>query len=695
MTGSSASDAGVGGAPAVDRAAQGWVGPALLLVVLLMLATRGVPGAVASMSPEVFGDRPYLVPSQALMLYLLLPVAILSAGVVWMAPGLLLVAAFGSARGVASFWLRGFLVALGVQAVVTIVTTTVVPGWVPSSVLLTAMIVVAAGSWGLYYRRGAHGDGGVDAGSSATAAPTGRRVGWLAAVPWLAVVCLIPVIFWLDLNDDGFEALEIGRTLGWFGVPRAPVDELLGLGIGMMPMAYPIRWFQALYGPIEASARLPLILYLPALYSATVLLIEHGARRVLGRWEELAVVAALGVMLFSLVFNASYDPYFADPASPTTFEILTVTLMLGAAWALVAGRVGWFFAFALIGFMGRPSVMPMVAFLGLGAAVFLERRAVTVLKWTILAVVSWFVLGALHGALLERLSGEVLYSGQSIVDRFRYLRFTGWERLRFVLIPCGLVPVLALARLHRLDPVARTLVFAAAAYFALVSVPAFVALHHYAPIMVLPVIVFWRLWVAEAQPRLAVPLVAGVGLVVSAALAAPRSFELNRTFRQVGERVVVQPGDYGSTRYDEHLAALAFEPYMGTLFPYEWNVDDPSRELVVGLQLAYYSRSNAEGLEGADYVFHGVDQPVPPGFTSITVDGGDDIDRAVEAGRALAVAVRDSTIWIDERTAPRRVGYRSRWLEIPRETMFFFFGIPAVNYDLDLSTLPLAWRLFN
>ena len=56
--------------------------------------------------------------------------------------------------------------------------------------------------------------------------------------------------------------------------------------------------------------------------------------------------------------------------------------------------------------------------------------------------------------------------------------------------------------------------------------------------------------------------------------------------------------------------------------------------------------------------------------------------------------VRDRDEWDADRYHPPATGYRSRLYKISRETSFYFKGVPAHNYDVNLGSFPLIWRIF-
>ncbi|TFH67087.1 MAG: hypothetical protein E4G90_00120, partial [Gemmatimonadales bacterium] len=256
--------------------------------VLGLLLTRGIPAAVRDSYPGALPAHPYFVPDHAVLLYLLLPVACLAAVLVLVLPGIFLVLALGRDERLEAVVVKGLGVSLAVHFVTTALAKTFFPRPIDPATFLALIIGAGVVAWGILVAR-LSGKGELR--WPASDGTTHRRLGWMAALVVVTVAVLLPILFWQDLNPDGFEAIEIGRSLSWTVLPRFLTKSgLVGLGIGMLPMAYPIHWFVMLFGPIEAAARLPLVLYLPVLFASILALIELRSPRRLGRFEETAIV---------------------------------------------------------------------------------------------------------------------------------------------------------------------------------------------------------------------------------------------------------------------------------------------------------------------------------------------------------------------------------------------------------------------
>lgn len=640
-----------------------------------MLLTRGVPRRVTQVVES--GDEATLVDSGlALGVF---PLGVVAAVAVWHLPGLLLTVGRNAREGFALWFLHGSLVSLGLQWGLGAALVAAHPGRVPSDhfigIWCALTLLLAARRWVVDRKGGAPPPlGPVDA----------RRFGWAAALVGIGVWVGFRSILHTELTSDGFEALEIGRSLSWFAVPRYPGEQgLFGLGAGMVAMAPPVRWFVDLYGPLDVASRLPLFLGLPTVLAGLLVVIEHRAPRRLSALEELALIAGLGGVFATLAWNATYGPYLVDPASPTALAVTTLGLLLGALAALVRGSPGWFVGFAVAALLARPTAVIVVVLAAGGIALTDRERRGPALKLLALALAAW---AATYGVYERAFLGSetAAYPAESLLDRFRYLRLWDPLRLAWVGVPAGIAPFAALFLWRRQDPWARSLTLVVAGYLAVVALPAFVALHHLVPAMVLPLAVFWRLGVFDGPPSHLRVGLAAVGSAAAILLALPRSGEGPTPFRTLGPRALVEVGRWDGDSYQEHGAFVeASTEAAGLLFGYDWDVEDPGGALVAGGQVAAYAgRRDSRSAPAPWVVVRDLAAPAPPGAeaslqaTSVRI-------HVMDTAAVTAFRFRSRATW------PQALLYR-----IPPTTLRSYRGIPARSYDLDLGSLPLLWRLF-
>jgi hypothetical protein len=657
------------------------LGVFLTLNLLIVIFLHDTVPAVAGLYPELPAPVHWFVASRIGLLYFLTPLVITAAIVTLLAPGLLIVIAGRWADTPGELVLKGF----GISLVLHFLTTSVVKVLTHSPLdparfmlLLSATLVV---TFGLLVLRALKTAGMFSMFSD----PGNRgRIYLLFAIPFLFIIPLLPAIFWQDLNADGFEAMEIGMTLSTSILPVFPTSAgTLGLGIGMLPMAYPIHWCIMLFGPIEAATRLPMVMYTVVVIAGLQAFIEHEAPRRMRPFEQAVLLLGVACYVTAISFNSGYDNYFTDMSSPPAYETLTILLIIGSGYFFWTGMRSWFLLFAVLGFLARPTMLLVVVLLGAGIWIAAPERRRPGLWLVAAATGIWVALlmGYEH-LYLHTVSGagNPGYSGGSILNRFRFLTFTDMRRFLYAAAPTGILPALSLLAYRWQDPLARFVTIVSAGYFMVFYIPAFTSLHHFIPVMILPLIVLWRLILFrmdDYRPALAV----AVSTAVLLYLSLPQHFRINRTFRDIGARTTYLIGNYRGN-FADHRKAIQGADLVSAFFRNDWDVADPARELVGGPQQVYYARTSGQPAADTNYLVLPPADSAPADFTLL---------KRTATGSAW---VRDKARWDAVRQHPPSTGYRSRLYQISREDSFNFKGVPAHNYDVNLGSFPLIWRIF-
>jgi hypothetical protein len=513
-----------------------------------------------------------------------------------------------------------------------------------------------------------------------------RRIVWTLTIVVVFLLTAMPALLWQDMHDDGFEALEIGRSLSTHLLPRFPSPRaVLGIGAGMVSMAFPVHWFVALFGPLEVSARLPMLLYLSVLFCLLVELIEWDSARRMGFPEEAALCIGLGAYATTMCFNASYNAYFADIAAPAAFETLTVLCISATIYFLWRDRLAWFLFFAILSYLCRPTGLLVLVFAGLAALIAMPDRRVRRLKRIVLAIGLCVLVTVVYdsyyvASFAESDSGGIPFMG--VLARFRYLRIGDFSRFLWVIVPSGFLPFFSLFLIRWQDSFSKFISVVALSYFSFFYIPAFVALHHFVPVMILPMVVFWRMVLNQSSEpvlRLQNRHVPALVMLATGALALgislPRHFEIDRTMRYIGQKIDLRIGDY-ETDFREQVrhADLLLD-----IVPPDWEVEDPDQELISGYcSVIYYATRPKVGTASLNYLVK-----APPGepegsFHEVANDGD------------AALYVRDLEEWKRDQTRAPRTDFRSRAYEQPRTTLFRHWGAPQGFYTVDLKRLVLA-----
>jgi hypothetical protein len=277
--------------------------------------------------------------------------------------------------------------------------------------------------------------------------------------------------------------------------------------------------------------------------------------------------------------------------------------------------------------------------------------------------------------------GLALNDPDGAITRVRYLRFDDWSRLRYLVIPGGVVPVLAWTRWRRMDAWSREIAIVASGYFAFFYCMAFYALHHFAPAMLLPLVTFWRGEAQRESPsRGAWRAAAVLGVIVAVAAAVPRSFAPYRDARRVASGISYEVGDYAGS-FDGIRRAFAGRRALDLLFASAYISDPQAARISESYSFIHYAGLEGRGQAPAQYVVRDTSQGAPDGMTSLGTR------------TAATLYVRDLNRLEQERLHPPGPAPRSRWYDVPRTSLFRNLGIDAGIVQIDL--LEVARRVLG
>jgi hypothetical protein len=629
-----------------------------VLAAIPALAAPDTIRAASGLWPIAAAPHPYFVPEHWSLLYLRAPLVAMSAVVLLLSPGLFLSLALGAARSVGAWVVSGLALSLVVVSTVTAIVQIVAGAPIRSGAFAAIVALCAAvGCIAWYWRLGRRPD---------LAWPfardgSGVLLAWMIVLPMLLLIGLAPKFYWESFNGDGAHAYESARLLLARALPFWPAaagDIAEFPGLTSMLFAYPASWFIRLFGELEVSARLPYLVYLPALLGVVVELAEHGRDHRLRGLEHALVGLSLVVYTVALGFSATYDPYSADLALPATQDTLTVVCFLGFVLASIEQRWGWTCAFAALTYVSLPSGAMLMA-LWLGALAW----AWTPRPWRMLRVGGLAVMGcAVAAALIPRVltaahlpspGGE--YAGAEMLSRFAFLQLTDVRRVAFVAVPAGILPACALVAWRHQDRVSRCLTLVTVAYFAFFFIQARAAFHHFVPAMLLPLVVFWRFDIL-AHPRWRRALLAGAAVAgaVSLWLSLPTHGSPNIAARIVGSSIDDRVGGYPTL----DPATFRRSTLLHQLFPYDLESTVPA-ESYGGSPLAwsYYAHQATGPRAAANYVLQSTALPAA-GMRAVASDGD------------VTLYVRSDAVWAAHRALRPPAPAGAAIYAIPRELLF-------------------------
>jgi hypothetical protein len=374
-------------------------------------------------------------------------------------------------------------------------------------------------------------------------------------------------------------------------------------------------------------------------------------------------------------YNASYDPYFADIAAPAALETMTIVCMLATIYFLWSGQNIWFFFFALMAYFCRPTGLLVLGLLGFAVALCVTVQRRPLLTWIAAAMGSCVLLTLFYEKIFLASIIEAKgfgYPVESIMMRFLYLQVDDLSRINYALFPSGILPLISLVAFRWQDSLARVISIVSLSYFAFFYFPAFVALHHFVPVMILPLVVFWRVYLhRETWFRRASLPAAALAAIVALWLSLPRHFEINRTVRAIGHKTAFRVGNYST----DHGAQIGRAKLLSKLIRPDWEVEDPARELVSGFaSIIYYSARPKPPAAPINYVVQLLSDQAPSGYNKIADD------------KIATLYIRDLQEWHRDRFLALQTNYRSALYDIPRTTLFRHWGVPRKRYSIDLTS---------
>ena len=669
-----------------------------LLAVLVgswtpVLFDAGAVSSAAELYALATANHPYFVPSQAAVLYLRAPMAAISACLLCLSPGLLLALALRTSTAVGGWVLSGFGLSL------VVVSAAAAFGQVllgeplrgnsfASVVVLCTTLSVAVLEW--RFARGlppALPFRGNHAGATLLS---------MLLVSWLFLVVMAPKFYWETFTGDGAHAFETSRLLLLRSLPfwDSTAGDMPGAyGITTMLVVFPSSWFVRLFGECEAAVRLPLVLFLAALYAGILAVIGEGRSTCLGKAERSLIWLGLAIFVVVLAYSVTYDPYSADLALPAARKALSVACFLGFVLAFSNSKPIWICFWGVLACTSSPGGVLLTGLWSLvvawlwrprpwsgitaSVAVLSAVTVCTVFVPSILAAVNLPAPGTEHnpGVLVRRFTGLQL-------DEWLRLSFLWeWDYLRrwsFLVLPSGILPAAALFTWRRQDSLTRALAIVAVAYFLIFYVQAFVTLHYFVPAMLLVLVIYWRTLASFGMEQrkwagLATVLCGVAALYISLPENARPVWEA----RVVGSAIDIRfggyhemdPAVYRRLRIFRHLipygdeSCIPEERYCGS--PIVWN---------------YYAYRHQRVPRKVNYVLQ-PDSLDPPSGMELLVQAGD-----------AALYVADRTVLAKHRGLRPPTPAGSSIYAIPRDRMFQQYGpSPIELLSPVLKRLGISW----
>ena len=630
--------------------AVGWL-PALIDAGALSEAT--------ALNVLAESEQPYFVPSEAWLLYVRAPVVALSGCLLCLSPGLLLALAARRSMGIPLWIVSGFGLSLLVVSAATMATQALLGTPLRDGRFALLLVVCSLLSYGVLQLRLAQK----------------RRVSWpfdeagwrcilssIVLVPWFFLAVFAPKFYWQTFTGDGIDAFEAARLLFVQPVPfwdraAGPISKFPSMGLLCV---YPISWFMRLFGEIEISTRLPMVLYLIAIYAAIVGLAQHGRSR-LKATEQSLVWLGLAIYLVVMTFSNTYNTYYADLALPASQDTLAVACFLGFVFAFVRSEPFWIVLWVALTYFSLINGALLVVLWLLAVGVLWRPRPRGAIVATLSALIGAMVAAQAAPAVLDAFNlpppGDVHGLGRLLarftgpqLEEWRELKFLWHEdylmRWAFVVFPSGILPSLALLGWRRQDSVTRTVAAVTVSYYLLFYMQAYVSLHYFVPAMLLPLVVYWRTDIpgSRGRPRLFLFATAAAGLV-ALYLSLPPDATPGHHARRIGAATEIRLGGYESMEPEAFRQAWI----LGHIVPHPAHHLVPKRSFGEAATVLYHYAHRSWPKGDINYVLQAASSPVPEGMELLA------------AKRDAKLYVKDRAVLAQHRAErpPRRPGARS------------------------------------
>jgi len=579
-----------------------------------------VLGQVASLSDLAGSANPYFIPDHAALLYIAAPLVVLGACILFFSPGMLLILAMNSAKSLGQWVLFGFGVSLVGISLAAGIFQAISHQPLQGTAFAWLVVILSGICLGFLVIRVMR--------KHPVGFPLQSRIDWITLismviVPFAIIVLLAPKFYWENFNGDGAHAIETARLLLFRVLPFWNPDSgnITGFpGLSSMLFAYPMSWFVRLFGDTEAAARVLYILCLIVLYAALLALIEIRNPIKFGIPERFLLWFALFIITIVLAYNATYSPYFADLAMPASQDILALVAFLGYTFAFENKQKGWVLLFLILSMLALPSGIILVGFWLLSVAIInrpIPWKSILFSLGIIFAFAIFSFLAPLLLKLVNLPAPGQEYGLIYTLSHFAFFQVADFSRILYVLIPAGIFPALSLLAWSWQDRIARQFTILTVLYFLFLYFPAYTALHYFFPLMIFPLVVFWRIpWSQKFGHETIRYGIVLAGLTVALIISIPKNLHIDTNARSVGETIDNRVGDY----WQLEPAAYRSTRILRQVFPLDWDASVPD-DAYGGSALAWNYYSRRKDLNSPiNMVIQGINENPPLGMELLISD---------------------------------------------------------------------------
>ncbi len=377
--------------------------------------------------------------------------------------------------------------------------------------------------------------------------------------------------------------------------------------------------------------RLPVVFFRVLAVAGITRLTQRPNRGPLGLPERFLVGLVVTVTIVVLGYHASYNPYIADLASPTLHDFALIVCFLGFVNAFVVGKPGWICLWTCLAYLSWPSAALLIV-LWLAGTVCLWRpqpwRSVVVAAGALSCcfVASAGLPALVHSPDMAAPGGVNTFAAlwqratpitqiltfETLFDRAHLQHFA------YLLVPSGILPALSVVLWHKLDSIGRTMAFVIIGCFGFFYLQRGAVLHHFAPIMVLPLVAFWRANLqVRHRHRTAFLATTAVFAFLALGLALPRSLPVITKERDLGATIAIRFEGYD--RSDPF--SFARSEILHHAFPFTWDIRQPQRDYGGSAFTWNYYAHQPKALDTpAHYILQPAHDDAPKGMQLLATD---------------------------------------------------------------------------
>lgn len=579
-------------------------------------------------------ENPYFLPEYAFSLYFWTPIVVISGCFLFLSPGLFVSIALGSAKSVGKWIFFSFFLSLIIISASTAIVQSFLGFPLRGQAFACVVIGCALLAYGFLLLRVTQGH---LLSWPITKPSEGVTILCLVLVPALLLVALAPKFYWENFNGDGAHSFETARLLFTQPFPFWPSDAgsiAEFPGTTSMLFAFPMSWFVRLFGETEASARLPILLLIPTLYCIILTIAEDGRKEALSLPERSLIWLGLVTYFIVMAFSATYNPYSADIADPSIHDTLLMICFLAFVFCFDKASTLCTVALIFLTYFTRPSGILLIGLYLLTTFLLFKPRPARQIGIGTIALMGCLFFSAVFPKILTFFNHPLPGSEHGIIGLlkpFAFLQFTDWRRVAYLIVPCGIMPVIAIFRWPWQDRVTKTLAVVSITYFVIFYVQAHISLHHFVPSMVLPLAVFWRdkRFRLPKSKRLFLSSYAILG-IIALVLSLPRNAAPYTAVRTIAHTIDDKLGGYDT--FDPRVFKRA--ELLRVIIPDDANPAVPRESYGEYPNVwPFYVHKRKTDREKINYVMQSSTDPSPNGMRLVSSENG------------VSLYILDEVIW--------------------------------------------------